>query len=184
VPIFTRGEDLSELDRYYETSDVVSIGGLVGTNDPQGFVNGVMKVIGNRRVHFLGFTRSSYLKHYRPYMCDSSSYVEVQLFNHLRVYCGGGQWLSTLHKQDFKTRPSDEIITAIRGLGCDPYELRKEAAWHGYGHAQFVAYRGWNRWQRDLFSELNVRLFFACSGKQSMLTNIEANRYWGERNET
>jgi len=39
VPIFTRGEDPSVLDDYYKTSDVVGIGGLVGTQGNKGFVH-------------------------------------------------------------------------------------------------------------------------------------------------
>lgn len=39
VPIFTRGEDPSVLEDYYKTSDVVGIGGLVGTANNRGFVH-------------------------------------------------------------------------------------------------------------------------------------------------
>jgi hypothetical protein len=74
VPIFTRGDSLAALEHYYRTSDLVGVGGLVGTRGNKGFVNGIMKKIGKRRVHLLGFTRLDFLKTYRPYMCDTSSW--------------------------------------------------------------------------------------------------------------
>ncbi len=69
IPIFTRGEDPSVLDEYYKTSDVVGVGGLVGTKGNKGFVNGIMKHVGGRKVHWLGFTNAEYIKHYKPPIC-------------------------------------------------------------------------------------------------------------------
>jgi len=43
IPIFTRGEDPSVLEDYYKTSDVVGVGGLVGTRGNRGFVKGIME---------------------------------------------------------------------------------------------------------------------------------------------
>lgn len=130
VPIFTRGEDASVLDDYYKTSDLVGIGGLVGTQDNKGFVNGIMKRVAGRKVHWLGFTNIEYLKFYKPYMCDSSSWESGGRYAAIRLYMGNGRYMP-VKKSDFEKQPKQEIIDRIRFYGLDPYALRKEAAWRG-----------------------------------------------------
>lgn len=130
VPIFTRGEDPSVLEDYYKTSDLVGVGGLVGTQQNKGFVNGIMKRIGDRKVHWLGFTNMDYLKCYRPYMCDSSSWESGGRFAAVRLYMGSGRYVS-VKKADFIKQPPNDVLDRIRDLGFDPYELRSDAAWRG-----------------------------------------------------
>lgn len=74
VPIFTRGDDFKMLDKYYETSDLVAIGGLVGTPHNKGYVKRMMREVGDRKVHWLGFTKMEYVQYYKPYSVDSSGY--------------------------------------------------------------------------------------------------------------
>lgn len=130
VPIFTRGEDPTVLEDYYKTSDVVGIGGLVGTQDNKGFVNGIMKRAGKRRVHWLGFANVDYIKHYRPYMCDASTWENGGKFGAVRLYMGNGRNVSVL-KSKMQTKPPEEIAHRIRELGFEPMLLRERANWHG-----------------------------------------------------
>lgn len=130
VPIFTRGEDAAALEEYYKTSDVVGIGGLVGTQDNRGFVNGIMRHIGKRRVHWLGFTNIDYLKHYKPYMCDSSSWESGGRYASIRLYMGSGRYVA-IKKADFLGKPPQDVLDRIVYLGFDPYALRKDEAWRG-----------------------------------------------------
>lgn len=130
VPIFTRGEDPSVLDDYYKTSDVVGIGGLVGTAGNKGFVNGIMRKVGQRRVHWLGFTDIQFLKHYRPYMCDSSSWESGGRFGAIRLYMGGGKYIAC-KKSDFVTRPNDQVLRRLRDFGFAPSDLASMSNWHG-----------------------------------------------------
>jgi len=88
IPIFTRGEDPSVLDDYYKTSDLVAIGGLVGTPGNKGFVKGIMEKVGGRRVHWLGFFDCNFVKHYRPYSCDSSTWKVGATFKNFNVVDG------------------------------------------------------------------------------------------------
>ncbi len=130
VPIFTRGEDPSVLEDYYKTSDVVGIGGLVGTPGNRGFVNGLMQRVGGRRAHWLGFTDMSFLKAYRPYMTDSSRWEAGGRFGAIALYMGRGV-IRTLEKRDFRTRPPSDVLARLRALGFDPYALAKLENWHG-----------------------------------------------------
>src|SRR5690606_33178849 len=119
VPIFTRGEDPSVLEDFYKTSDVVGIGGLVGTRGNRGFVRGIMKHVGSRKVHWLGFTDLNFLRVYRPYMCDSSSWENGALYGEIRLYMGRAR-LKKFKRQDFAEKPDNEILQRIRNLGMDP----------------------------------------------------------------
>jgi hypothetical protein len=181
VPIFTRGESLDSLDEYYETSDVVAIGGLVGTNDPAGFVNGVMKHIGNRRTHWLGFTRKEFLKHYRPYMCDCSSFSETARYGWLNLYRGNGLWHPTLSRADFVKPPSPQLEATLRDYNVTARDLSKASAWKGHTLAQDVSLMSWARWQLDLQIHLNVQLFFSVGSPVTLEELIKHYLYWKKR---
>ena len=181
VPIFTRGENVRVLDDYYATSDVVAIGGLVGTNDPKGFVNGVMRHVGNRKVHLLGFTPRPFLKTYRPYMCDSSSYTETARWGWLNVYLGNGVWYPTLARKAFTSPLPRRLVRGLRSYGINPSDLARDAAWHGSGASRTVSIMSWARWQIDVQEFLNVRLFFAVGSTDHIDQFVQHHLYWKEQ---
>jgi hypothetical protein len=130
VPILTRGEDPSVLEDYYKTSDVLGIGGLVGTSGNRGFVRGIMRHIGKRKVHWLGFTAFDFVKVYRPYMCDSSSWTSGSRFGTFDLYMGRGR-MRKLTKADMAEAPPPEILDRVRFYGLDPAGLGIRENWHG-----------------------------------------------------
>lgn len=132
VPIYTPGEDTSAIEHFYKFSDVVAFGGINGFRGHKlkGYVNGVMKIANGRKVHLLGFTNFRFLKAYRPYMCDSSTWEMGARFARLTMYMGQGKVI-ILHKSDFKNKPSKELLNRIKFYGLDPYELAKNANWGG-----------------------------------------------------
>lgn len=118
VPVFTRGERVPLLERYYETSDVVAFGGLVGTPGNKGFVNGIMRHVKKRRCHWLGLTSLPFLKVYRPYMCDTASWESGAQFATIRLYLGNSRQV-VVNKETFRTRPSQEILDACESYGIE-----------------------------------------------------------------
>lgn len=130
VPIFTRGEDISVLEEFYKTSDVVGVGGLVGTPRNRGFVKGLMRHVGNRLVHWLGFTDLDFIKTYKPFMCDSSTWEAGARYGSLNLYMGNSQFV-TINKTQFQSLPPQHVLDRIRQLGVDPYRLAKQNAWYG-----------------------------------------------------
>lgn len=132
VPIYTPGEDKAAIEYFYSKSDVVGFGGINGFkgNKRKGYVNGIMTAAKGRRVHLLGFTNMDYIKAYRPYMCDSSSWEAGARFGAVNLYLGQGKF-KLIKKTDFKNKFSDEIFNRIKWMGIDPYSMSKVKNWHG-----------------------------------------------------
>jgi hypothetical protein len=164
IPVFTRGEDPSVIDDFYKTSDIVGIGGLVGTKGGKGFINGIMRHIGKRYVHWLGFTKTEYILHYKPYSCDSSSYCSSLIFGTCKMYIGSGKYL-TFRKKDFISHPGQAIIDALHLYKLDPALFKSKAQWVNSGRfrnaIEHLTYRSAVWANRELERASGTRIFFA-----------------------
>lgn len=165
VPVLTQGESFSVMDDYWKTSDVVGVGGLVHVplNVKKKFIQDVMRHANGRRVHWLGFTNDQYVKHYRPYMCDSSAWTGAGRFGNVKIYVGGGR-CADFHKSDFARRPPTEVLQKIRSWGIDPYALAKLYNWHGGDSvSRKVSGASYVEKSCDYERHLGVKLFLACA---------------------
>jgi len=185
VPIFTRGEDLKELDFYYDHSDCVAIGGLVGTSGNKGYVKGLMKYIGNRKTHWLGFNAKEYLSHYKPYSCDSSSWNFSFRYASAKIYDRNGIWIP-FTKNDFINKPSQSLLKLILELDVDPKRLSKSSEWSNsnkdYEYAiESITYRTWLKYQNDIYNKLNVLYFLACSTDGQVKLFNRAQKFWNQK---
>lgn len=165
IPIFTRGENPDILDEYYKTSDVVGIGGLVGTQGNKGFVKGIMGLVGDRRVHLLGFTGLDFLKAYRPYMADSSSWEMGARFAACPLYLGKGRPLVSLRKGTIVKQLQDPLIVeAIEAIKLNPSDFLKNDNWAGgRSIARITGARSMRRYSDDIYDNLGTNLFLAAS---------------------
>ena len=163
IPIFTRGESLSVLEDFYKTSDVVGIGGLVGTQKNKGFVRGIMRHVGKRMVHWLGFTDIQFLKYFKPYMCDSSTWESGARYGTLRLYLGKGKFVS-INKQEFKDKPKKNILDRIKWLGVAPYIMSKVDSWHGgNSYSRSLCARSGVALSVDIEKNIKTKLFLATA---------------------
>jgi len=167
VPIFTRGEDPSVIDEMYKTTDLVAIGGLVGTKKNKGFVKGVMPFFKGRNVHLLGFVNKAVMKTIRPYSCDSSSshssarYGSVSIFNKKN-----GEWI-LCSRLDFASKPSPDLAELIRSYDVDPKDLAKSSNWIGLkSKALPLSFRSHIRASIAYERKLNVKYFLATNSSQ------------------
>jgi len=174
VPIFTRGESIEALDEYYKTSDVVGIGGLVGTDKNRGFVNGVMKHVGNRKAHWLGFTRPDYIKHYRPFMCDSSNYSRGSRFGIVDLYYGNGD-IKPITRADAHKKITPEIARKYKNYGFDLYELIKPEGWRKSKIITEIGTWSYVEFSMDCEKHLGTHLFLAMSGASTITLALEAH---------
>jgi hypothetical protein len=181
LPVFTRGENIEMLEEYYRTSDVVAIGGLVGTKGNKSFVKGMMEKVGDRRVHWLGFTSADFVNHYKPYMCDCSSWSYATRYGDLQLYMGNGR-IQSIHRREFYKKPPQEIYDAIASYGVDPRRLAFNESWKSNNNlVHDLVARSWVR--RSLESELmlGTRLFLACASKDDVSTVLKFYKLEKER---
>ena len=162
IPVFTRGEDLSVLEEYYKTSDVVGIGGLVGTQGNKGFVKGIMSKIGSRKVHWLGFTSHDFLTVYKPFMCDSSSWLTTSRFGTSRVYLGSGQF-KAVRDNDFLS-PDSALMHACQRLKVEINSLKDQRNWtKGMRYPSLLSAASSIKYSFDVKEKLGVNLFMVMN---------------------
>lgn len=137
VPIFTRGAPLEELEALYQTTDLVGIGGLVTRKQsPKAYLKWLWPRLRGRRVHLLGFTQPEWLKHFRPYSCDSTSWmIRAAKYGCIPLYMGNGRF-TNVSREDFRTRPPQAIVDRLAYYGLDPFALTKAEAWTNKASAQ------------------------------------------------
>ena len=161
MPIFTRGEDPSVLEDYYRTSDMVGVGGLVGTEQNRGFVNGIMKHIAGRRVHLLGFNKMDYLRFWKPYAADSSNHTVAHRYGSADVYCGAGRF-KRLVRSDIGAKLDASLAARIGRYGLDPYALGRADQWRGGGSLSGkITKCSWVEFMLDVEQHLGVRFFLS-----------------------
>lgn len=181
IPIFTRGGDPKLINKYYELSDLIGIGGLVGTQGNKGFVKGLMDHIGKRKVHWLGFTQNDYLYHFRPFSCDSSSWSSGVRFGNIPIYLGNGQW-KKLSKKDFESKPSLEVMRIFNEYQEDITRVTKKAEWVNSGKGlaihEVMSAKSWTRFQIDLERKLGIKYFLACASFWQVKLMKDAHEFW------
>jgi hypothetical protein len=165
MPIFTRGAPLEALDRMYETTDVVGIGGLVvAHNRPHRYVKAVMQHVAGRHVHLLGFVEPSWTQYLKPFSCDASSFTRANRYGYVDVYLGDGEFAHLLRNQAAARMPSERILRAIAGMGFDPYALMHWENWTRlHSVARWLAALSWVRYSIDLERRHGTLLFLAAS---------------------
>lgn len=181
VPIFTRGEDIKKLEMYYKSSDVVGIGGLVGTPKNKGFINGIMKHINGRKVHWLGFTSAEFIKHYQPYMCDSSSWLSPLKYGQMSLYDCFGRFVK-VKKSDFSKQPSHDVLRLLKEFDVSPQSLSVVENWKNSGSGkcpvEMVAFRSAVKYMLDVEKNIGTYVFMAVASDWQVRMAVEAFNFW------
>jgi hypothetical protein len=183
VPIFTRGDDLSIIDEYYKTSDVVGIGGLVGTNNNTGYVKGIMPYIGERKVHWLGFTRLDFIAHYQPYMCDSSSVASSSRYGEISVW-SGKKW----YRLSKKTKIDSQLSYLLKNdYNIDVMRLFSKRSWVNSGENinndmhTYINFLSYVRYQYNVINQYGSQYFLALNTSWAATFSLKALEYWQSR---
>lgn len=183
IPVFTRGEDPSVLEDYYKQSDVVAIGGLVGTTKNKSFVNGIMRRVRDRRVHWLGFTSIEFVKQHRPYMCDASSWESGARYARFGLYMGHGKSIS-VGKAEFQTQPDQKVIDRVIALGGNPYALATNSAWAGgFSESRRLGGASGVALSLDIERNLKTKMFLAVAAACGLDILIDRYKFLQTRRE-
>lgn len=170
IPIFTRGEDSSVLDEYYKTSDVVGVGGLVKTKGKNGFVKGIMSKIGSRKVHWLGFINLAFLKYFKPYMCDSSTWSMGSRYGSFPFYPGHGLNPTQITRKTLSKQSKDlRFLARLDEYKINLKQLFDNSNWSGPNSLpNYLAARSMRDFSDDVYKNLSTFLFLACSGSSDI----------------
>jgi len=165
IPIFTRGAPVADLDRYYETSDVVGIGGLVATRKSRGYLKYIVERNKGRPMHWLGVTDPQFIYHYKPYSCDSSSWSNAPRYGELPIYIGAGKFLRWDKKIHAIYKPTSQVWKAIRSYGYDPKVFQEEKNWRGlHGYTRKLSIASHVRYYKDAERQFGTKMFLVAEG--------------------
>lgn len=178
APIFTRGEDLDMLETYYQTSDYVGLGGLAtgGAGTRNIYVHKMMKIIGKRKAHLLGFTPVEHLKSLRPYTCDSSSWLGALRYGACDIYLGYGKMVR-LNRKELTNKPSDKIAQALQKLNVNIADLAKEESWRGGASLSgYINAKSWVQMSMDVEKNIGTKLFLAFATGNALSLLLKAHK--------
>tara|TARA_R110001632_G_scaffold229939_3_gene366849 strand:- start:1373 stop:2173 length:801 start_codon:yes stop_codon:yes gene_type:complete len=92
IPVFHADTNLKYLQKYLDSTDFISVGGLVGNKNIERNLDVVFSEIDKGgydvSVHGLGLTSVPILKKYPFYSVDSTSYVSIIKFARVQQWCG------------------------------------------------------------------------------------------------
>lgn len=163
VPVLTRGETTEALDRYFQTSKLVALGGIAGADAASyAWTAKMVQHAAGRHTHVLGFTSLDWIKHLRPWSCDSSSWLSAARYGSMIVYLGHGRMKVVKPRELSKLEP--RIAERVRRYGFDPYEVGKKHAGVGNNSLwQTISTYSWLEYAMDQERQIGVRMYLAMT---------------------
>lgn len=122
MPVFTRGDTLERLEEMYAHTDYIMFGGITIGGKNLNYVKWFMEQNKGRHVHWLGFCNTDFVKHYKPFSIDSSSWSSGGRFGNVHFYRGYGQ-TSSFNRKKLLTMPPDRVFELARNSGITTQEL-------------------------------------------------------------
>jgi len=89
IPVYQRGGDIKILKQLINFTDYILLGGIAILHDMKNsrkFINYVYKNAPTTKFHWLGFTNSKFVSHYKPYSIDSSNSTTFGRFGRLLLF--------------------------------------------------------------------------------------------------
>jgi len=85
LPVFTKGEKYSELKELYKYNDYICCGGLVGSQADT-YINHLMKISPQSKLHLLGYGKQRQLKLLKPYSADVTNILDFFKFGKFSLW--------------------------------------------------------------------------------------------------
>jgi hypothetical protein len=182
VPVFTPNQSFSEIEIYYKTSEIIGCGGLTTKFGAESikYLRKVMTAVNGRKIHLLGYTKPDYIKYFKPFSCDSSSWTRAQRYGLCDLYVGQGKYLSFTRPQA-ANKPKPRIVEAIRRLGFQVSDFAKEENWRKtHSIAREVSARSWTKYMIDCSKAINTKIFLALGSADDLRLALKHWDYWNE----
>lgn len=140
MPVFTRGDSVERLDEMYTKTDYIMFGGIVIGGQNIEYCKWFNRVNKGRKAHWLGFTKTDFMKAWRPYSADASSWNGAMRFGGVVMYEGAGN-ITKYSRSDFTPKNLPSIYRSAALCGITPSDLsllRSDDAWIDYGGDKFL----------------------------------------------
>lgn len=183
VPVFTYGADWDHIDFYYQKTDFVCYGGLVGEMGSAKAVNDIskfMQIADGRKTHLLGYTKVEYIKKFRPFSCDSSSWLQCQRFGRMAVYMGNGR-MKAIGRKELIKNPNEEVKAALRSMGIDIQLLKYKKHRTGWrlrdgkrSVAQHATTISWVKLTTEMEKNIGTKMFLVCCAEEQVRQIMDA----------
>ena len=182
VPVFTRGQTRKDFERYAERG-LIGIGGIAGTADNAGYLLVLYEtgVFANRDVLWLGFWDRDFLLHFKPYSCDTMSWISCARFARSWVY--ERRQLISFTKETYNRR---EVIHFCSRYGIDHGLLKQEVNWRGLMNnniAQLVQTISMIEYQQMIERKNGTKIFLACSTVDELNLILHAHQIISKKKE-
>lgn len=180
IPVVTTGADDDTLERYAQTTDFVSFGGITKISSKAGLakINRLMKLTRQHglQAHLLGFTKLEWLKLWSPKSCDSSTWLSGTRYGWIPLYMRNGT-VHSIYCSRYEHLPK-EVINVIRSYGIKPIRLKDRDNWKGPRcDALKLSIASWTQKMLDMETHLNTQLFLAVGSDNDLRLMIDAFDY-------
>lgn len=122
MPVFTRGDSLERLDEMYSFTDYIMFGGITIGGKNINYVKWFMEQNKGRKVHWLGFTNSDFVKFFKPHSVDSSSWSAGARYGNIYFYKGFGQ-VQTISRKKLISMPEAKVFNMAKRSGITARDL-------------------------------------------------------------
>lgn len=175
VPVHVLGDDQRRMDELFEMSDYVALAGLRRPHKggaPKQYVAAKMKWAAGRDVHWLGYVREPMIAAFRPYSCDSASWMSAGLYGRMDLYLGRGRWKAYCYADVPKLLTDLESMRLLRYMGYTVENIKDRNCWRrakslGYTGMSFMSFAvsadGWIRYVMDMIERYGTRIFLATT---------------------
>jgi hypothetical protein len=187
VPVHVLGDDQRRMDELFEYSDYVALAGLRRPHKggaPKEYVAAKMKWAAGRNVHWLGYVREPMIAAFRPFSCDSASWMSAALYGRMDVYLGMGKWKAYTFKDRAKVLRCRETMKMLSSLGYTPKQVMDENCWrrakkHGYVGMDYMSFAvssdGWVRYCMDIMRRYGTRVFLATTMVEQDMEHLKGS---------
>jgi hypothetical protein len=177
VPVHVLGDDQRRMDELFEMSDYVALAGLRRPKKgppPKEYVAAKMRWAAGRDVHWLGYVREPMIAAFRPYSCDSATWLNATLYGLMSVYYGRGVWRTYTRKTVQHFVRDNRAAGVMRQVGFGVRQLLDDLAWKAAGDciSFSVAVDSWVRYVIDIAERFRSKIFLACSPNVRDVTQL------------
>ncbi len=182
IPILTVGNSQKDMEVMFDGADFIGIGGIQGKIWPHSkaakisYLKMIKKWSRRRKVHYLGVASEEILRTFKPFSCDTSSWLNAAKFGHLSIYFGNGRWRHL--RTDNRAREIDrEIQLEVTRAGFTLNDLMDTTLWNnqndtvlsGQSILVHLTCRSWIKYILEFEARFKTKIFLVSGSMGTAL---------------